>query len=65
MGQPTVGSNPTLSAKTDTVIDTIVSVTVSAFLCPFYRKQGVFLTLQRTFDLCLHDDVVSLGVVIR
>ena len=33
---------------TDTVIDTIVSVTVSAFLCPFFWKQGVFLRQHRT-----------------
>jgi len=29
----------------DTVIDTIVSVTVSAFLRLFYWKQGIFLML--------------------
>ena len=30
------GSSPFRRTITDTVIDTIVSVTVSAFLCPFY-----------------------------
>ena len=39
----TVGSNPTASAITDTVIDTIVSVTVSAFLYPKPLKMRRFL----------------------
>ena len=43
------GSNPSISAITDTVIDTIVSVTVSAFLYYFCENWGKIRTLQRYF----------------
>ena len=62
MGRPTVSSNLTLSAITDTVIDTIVSVAVSAFLCLFYGNTGNFRTLQRYYIEQLHDVVVLLGI---
>ena len=55
-------SNSVVYAITDTVIDTIVSVTVSAFLCPFCGESGGFRTLQRIFWMYFHDVVVLSGM---
>ena len=54
--------SPISRTITDTVVDTIVLVTVSAFLCPFYEYWGEFRTLQHCFVERLHDVVVLRGM---
>ena len=65
MNRCCIVSNSVVYAITDTVIDTIVSVTVSAFLCSFYGNWGEIRTLQHCFVERLHDVVVlhGMGVV--